>query len=86
MEHSMLSAVFLPGIDPSGRVIQPIAGRLSCPHCSEPHQNPEDGYFNTWTWAQVRALAAMKASRVCTQCGKPSMVVADPEAVAGSVG
>lgn len=86
MEHSIPPAVFLPGIDPSGRVIQPIAGRLSCPHCGELHQNPEDGYFNTWTWAQVRALAAMKASRVCTQCGKPSIVVADTAAVTGSGG
>jgi hypothetical protein len=71
----MLHAIFLPGIDPSGRVVEPVKGRLSCPHCGEPLQNPNDGFFNTWTPKQVRALAAMKASRVCPVCDKPSRVV-----------
>ena len=74
-ERSLRHAVFLPGIDPSGRLIRPVAGRLSCPHCDELHRNPEDGFYNTWTRVQIKALAAMKASRVCSRCGKPSIVV-----------
>lgn len=64
-----LRAVFLPGIDPSGRLIQ-VAGQLQCQNCRELHRNPEDGFVNTWTLVQVRALVAMKASLVCSQCGK----------------
>lgn len=72
-----IGAVFLPGVDPSGRVVQPITGQLACPHCGDLYPNPEDGYFNTWTWAQVKALAAMSASRVCSSCGKPSSMIVD---------
>lgn len=78
MEQSILHAVFLPGLDPSGRLIQPAKGQLQCPHCGELHQNPEDGFFNTWTLLQIKALASMKATRVCSQCGKPSRVALDP--------
>ncbi len=77
MERSRLRAVFLPGIDPSGRLIQPVAGRLQCPHCDELYRNPEDGFFNTWTLAQIKALAAMSASRVCSRCSKAALVVVD---------
>jgi hypothetical protein len=58
MKHPILGATFLPAVDPSGRVIKPVSGRLSCPHCGELHQNPKDGFFNTWTWAQIGSLAA----------------------------
>ncbi len=82
----ILDTVFLPGVDPSGRVVAPPTGRLSCPHCNELHPNPKDGFFNTWTWVQIRSLASRGASLVCTQCGEPSNVVADPSTINGSVG
>jgi len=82
----ILGAMFLPAVDPSGRVVKPVAGRLSCPHCGDLHQNPKDGFFNTWTWAQIGSLAARRASLVCAQCGETSSVVADPGAINGSVG
>jgi len=65
------ATVFLAAILPDGS--RPGFGRLPCPHCGDLHQNPENG-SDLWTLSQVKALAAMQASRVCAECGKPSTV------------
>ena len=64
-------ALFLAAILPDGT--RPGFGRLPCPYCGDLHLNPENG-SDLWTLVQVKALAAMKASRVCAGCGKPSTV------------
>lgn len=72
MERVMkAAAVFLAAICPDGSM--PGFGRLPCPHCGGLHLNPESG-TSLWTLSQVKALAAMQASRVCAECGKPSTV------------
>lgn len=71
MTKNMNAAVFLAAIYPDGSL--PGFGRLPCPHCGDLHLNPEDG-SSIWTLVQVKALAAMQASRVCAGCGKPSRV------------
>lgn len=64
-------ASFLASILPDGS--RPGDGRLPCPHCGELHLNPTNG-SDMWTLTQIKALAAMRASRVCAGCGKPSVV------------
>lgn len=81
----MNNATFIACIYPDGT--RPGFGRLPCPHCGDLHQNPEaprmsgprltqpaDADPSLWTLAQIRALVAMRASRVCAGCGKPSTV------------
>lgn len=65
------TVMFLAVILPDGSMTG--VGRLPCPHCGDLHLNPENG-SDLWTLAQVEALVAMKASRVCAGCGKPSTV------------
>lgn len=67
----MRATVFLAAILPDGSWLG--VGRLPCPHCGALHLNLEDG-SNQWARPQVRALAAMGASRVCARCGNPSTV------------
>lgn len=64
--------MFLAALCPDGSLTG--GGRLPCPHCGDLHLNPVDG-SDLWTLAQVKALMAMKASRVCTGCGNPSTVI-----------
>ena len=71
MARDLKAAVFLDAINPGGS--RPGFGRLPCPHCGDLHVNPTDG-SSLWTRPQVIALAAMKASRLCAGCGKPSVV------------
>ena len=70
----MSVAAFLAAINPDGS--RPGFGRLPCPHCGDLHLNPENG-SDLWTLSQIKALVAMKASRVCAGCGKPSTVMND---------
>jgi hypothetical protein len=67
----MSAVVFLPVFLPDGS--RPGLGRLPCPHCGTLHLNPENG-ARLWTLSQVKALVAMRALRVCLECGKPSTV------------
>lgn len=66
--------VFLAAILPDGSL--PGVGRLHCPHCGDLHLNPEDG-SDLWTLVQAKALVAMKASRVCRNCGRSSTVAVE---------
>ena len=68
------NAVFVPANYPDGS--RPGFGRLPCPHCGDLHSNPERTFRDPslWTLSQVRALVAMRASRVCDQCKHPSTV------------
>ncbi len=68
----MKTAVFLAAVLPDGT--EPGVGRLPCPHCGALHANPADG-SDQWPVSAVRALAAMHATRVCADCGQPSLVV-----------
>ena len=75
MERTMSASIFLAAVLPDGSL--PGVGRLPCPHCGALHLNLMDG-SSLWTLPQVKALVAMKASRVCAGCGKPSTgLVAD---------
>lgn len=71
MGMTMTRAVFLAAILPDGTMTG--EGRLPCPHCGDLHLNPVNG-SDMWTQSQVKALAAMRASRVCAGCGEPSVV------------
>lgn len=75
-------SIFLAAVLPDGTL--PGVGRLPCPHCGALHLNPVDG-SSLWTLPQVRALVAMKASRVCAGCGNPSTALVVDDDVEGSV-
>jgi hypothetical protein len=76
MERTMHTSIFLAAVLPDGAL--PGVGRLPCPHCGALHLNPADG-SSLWTLSQVKALVAMKASRVCAGCGNPSIVLVDDD-------
>ena len=48
---------------------------VHCPHCGDAQPNPVDE-SHLWTPAQIAAMSAMGAKRVCNACDEPFQVIA----------